>query len=106
MPSDPPVTAVVAAPDPNARRAQTFPKLSPAQIASVAAFGRERAVRAGEVLFDQGQREIAFFVLLEGAIEVVHPKGSGEELIVVHEAGEFSGEINLLSGRPGLVRGR
>jgi thioredoxin reductase (NADPH) len=94
------------APDSDARRAQMFPKLSPAQIARVAAFGRERAVRAGEVLFDQGQRDISFFVVVEGAIEVVHPKGDGEALITVHEPGEFTGEIHLLSGRPGLVRGR
>jgi thioredoxin reductase (NADPH) len=110
---DPPVAPA----DPYARRAQMFPKLSHAQVATVATFGHERRLRAGEVIFDQGQRDISFFVVLEGTLEVVHPTSTlegppsspgngGEQLVTVHEPGEFTGEIDLMSGRPGLVRGR
>lgn len=106
MPSNPPPTAPAVALDPVARRAQMFPKLSPAQIATVATFGRERTLRDREVLYDQGQRNTSFFVVVEGAVEVVHPNGNGEALVTVHQPGEFTGEIHLLSGRPGLVRAR
>jgi len=105
-PSGPPPTTPAATPDPGARRAQMFPRLSPAQIARVAAFGRERAARDGEVLFDQGQRDISFFVVLAGTVEVTHPEGGGEARVTVHQPGEFTGEIQLLSGRPALVRAR
>jgi len=36
----------------------------------------------------------------------VQPERQGERLIVNHEAGEFTGEMTMISGRRGLVRGR
>ena len=47
-----------------------------------------------------------FFVVIEGTIEIVHPHDGGEDLITVHEPGEFTGEMNMLAGRRSLVRGR
>src|SRR5207247_6323127 len=44
--------------------------------------------------------------VIEGAIEVVRPFDGGEDLITVHGPGEFTGEINMLSARRALVRGR
>src|SRR6185503_16047355 len=50
--------------------------------------------------------DVPFFVILSGTMEVVHPNCATEDLVTVHEAGGFTGEINLLSGRASLVRGR
>src|SRR5437879_2656357 len=88
------------------RRAQMFPTLEEGQIARLAALGRRRAVAQGEILFEPGDRDVPFFVILSGAMEVVHPSCVTEDLITVHEAGGFTGEANMLSGRVSLVRGR
>src|ERR1700721_2352604 len=39
-------------------------------------------------------------------MEIVHPDLHGERLIVKHEAGQFSGEMTMISGRRALARGR
>jgi thioredoxin reductase (NADPH) len=83
-----------------------FPKLSPAQIARVATHGRRRPVRDGEVLFEVGDQPVPFFVVTAGGVEIVRPSGSTEALITVHGPGDFTGETNMLSGRPSIVRAR
>ncbi|MGO9833335.1 MAG: FAD-dependent oxidoreductase [Polyangiaceae bacterium] len=88
------------------RRADRFPTLTAAQIARVAAFAKRRPMRAGEILFDQGDENAQVFVILSGALEIVRPNLTGEDLITVHTAGEFTGEVTVLSGRRALVRGR
>jgi thioredoxin reductase (NADPH) len=65
-----------------------------------------RKVKAGEIVFEPGDLDISFFVLLSGSMEIVQPGIQGERLIVNHDAGEFTGEITMISGRRGLVRGR
>jgi thioredoxin reductase (NADPH) len=88
------------------RAAQTFPTLTAPQIERIAAVGRRCASPAGEVLYNVGDQNSRFFVVLSGAIEVVQPVGNLETPIVVHGPGQFSGEINMLSARRSLVRGR
>ncbi len=81
-----------------------FPKLTPAQISRIAAHGHTRAVRSGEVLVEQGDSATPFFVVVSGEIEIVRPSGAAETLITIHGPGEFTGEVNMLSGRRTLVR--
>ena len=88
------------------RREQMFPKLTPAQLGRICGIGERRQMRAGEVLFELGERNTSFFVVVEGAIEIVRPVEGAEHRIVVHGPGEFTGEINMLSARRALVRGR
>jgi len=83
-----------------------FPRLTPAQIDRISSVGVRRSVRAGEVLFDFGEQNIRFFVVTEGAVEAVRPVDGREEPITVLGPGEFTGEINMLSHRRGLVRAR
>jgi len=88
------------------RAAQMFPRLTAAQIERIASVGHRRDVRAGEVLFDAGDQNTRFFVVLSGAIEIVRPIGDHEEPVTVHDPGQFTGEINMLSARRSLVRAR
>jgi thioredoxin reductase (NADPH) len=83
-----------------------FPRLTPAQVDRISVLGERRSVRSGEVLFELGEQNIRFFVVIEGAIEIVHPVDGREEPIIVHGPGEFTGEINMLSARRALVRAR
>ena len=90
----------------SSRIEKIFPKLTPAQIRRVAAQGRTRSVRPGQVLIEQGDRAVPFFVVITGEVEIVRPFGASETLITVHGPGEFTGEVNMLSGRRSLVRAR
>ncbi len=83
-----------------------FPTLSAAHIARLASLGRRRTARAGEIIFEQGAPRWSLFVVVTGRIEVVSPAAAGEILITVHDAAQFTGEVNLLYGRPSLVRAR
>jgi thioredoxin reductase (NADPH) len=82
-----------------------FPTLSARDLAALTARGHLREVRAGEVLFAEGDRNRSFFVVLEGSIEVVgHSKGT-PHVVAVHHPGQFSGDVDMLSGRAILVTG-
>ena len=81
-----------------------FPVLSAAQLERIVPLGTRRPVTRGEVLVDVGQKSVPFFVVLSGEIEVLIPSEAGEELIVAHRAGQFTGEGNMISGRRALGR--
>src|SRR3954453_2813171 len=88
------------------RAAQMFPKLTSAQIERISRIGKRRDVRAGEVLFDVGDQNTRFFVVLEGAVEIERQMGDLQEPVTVHREGEFTGEVNMLDARRSLVRAR
>src|SRR6266404_3419681 len=88
------------------RADQIFPRLTSAQIERVATHGRTRAVRSDEVLVEQGDRAIPFFVVISGELEAVRPTSATETLISIFSAGQFTGEINTLSGRRAMARMR
>lgn len=91
--------------DPYERKAQIFPRLSESQIDITRRIGEVREVEEGEILFDVGDAPVDFFVVLRGELEILQPSDEGDEHITVHEPGEFTGETNMLAGRPSLVRG-
>src|SRR5262245_21448921 len=82
-----------------------FPTLTDAQINRIAAHGRRRAVEAGEALVNVGDQDVHFFLVLRGAVRIfsVTPDGH-EEVIATHRRGQFSGEVNMISGRRALAR--
>jgi thioredoxin reductase (NADPH) len=90
----------------SSRIEKIFPKLTPAQIGRIAAHGRTRSVQPGDVLIEQGDTSVPFFVVITGEVEIVRPFGTNETLITIHGDGEFTGEVNMLSGRRSLVRAR
>ena len=70
-------------------RERLFPRLTPAQMERLRPHGRVRAVSPGEVLLEHGDHTDSFFAVLDGDIDIVRPRGGGEELIVVHGPFEF-----------------
>jgi len=87
------------------RREQLFPKLANAHIERIASVGRKRKVAKGEMLIKQG--EVApFFLVLSGRLDIIQPTDQGELTIVQHEPGQFTGELNMLTGRRSLVCAR
>ena len=82
---------------------QTFPKLTPEQIERVAVHGRMRRVERGEVLVAAGKPAPKFFVVSTGSIEVLNLTSDLEATVTTFRAGQFTGEVTLLSGRRALV---
>jgi CRP-like cAMP-binding protein len=83
-----------------------FPRLDAAQIARLAPLGRRRRAAAGEVLSERGAVKRSFYVLLSGRIEVDSQAGDGDERITIQDAGQFTGEMDIVSGRHSVVRAR
>ena len=90
----------------SSRIEKIFPKLTPAQIDRITAYGRTRSVQPGEVLIEQGDTSVPFFVVITGEVEIVRPFDAYETLVTVHGYGEFTGEVNMLSGRRSFFRAR
>jgi thioredoxin reductase (NADPH) len=99
-PSGPPTA------DLSSRRGQMFPSLTDAQIARIALHGSEAKFAPATLLFDEGEYDVPFHVVLEGEVEIVHPRPHGEDPVTVHRHGEFTGEVSMLADRRTLVRGR
>ena len=87
---------------PKAPLEEVFPTLTPAQLDRFTARGRSRAIKPGEVLIEAGTPAARIFVVRSGEIEVVHP-GERERLVAVFRAGQFTGEMNTLLGRPSIA---
>lgn len=86
-----------------------FPQLTDAQIDRVRPFGAEELLSDGDLIFEQGERSVDFFVVLNGRVEIMHgPPGDTDAASIVHIHRErgFTGELDLFSDRKILVSGR
>ncbi|HXY42464.1 MAG TPA: FAD-dependent oxidoreductase [Vicinamibacteria bacterium] len=86
------------------RPEHVFPTLTPQQLSRIAAHGRRRPTADGEVLVEAGDRAVPLFVVVSGELQVTRAGEGGETLIVSHHPGQFSGEVNLISGRRAVAR--
>jgi thioredoxin reductase (NADPH) len=80
-----------------------FPTLTDHDRTALAGRGRERRVRAGEVLYSVGDTSARFFVVLEGEIEAIDGDGTSASRVALIGPGQFTGEVATLSGRAALV---
>ncbi|HEY2747594.1 MAG TPA: FAD-dependent oxidoreductase [Polyangia bacterium] len=88
------------------RGAQMYPRLAAEQIARIATHGTRRRVRKGEVLFEPREPHRHFYVVIEGGIDVAQVNDGSERPIVSIGPAQFTGEFDLITGRPNLYRGR
>ena len=89
-----------------ADRDTAFPILSARDLNQLRPRGTVRHVDAGTVLWKEGDRHLRFFVVLSGEIEIVEHFQGAERLVVVHQAGEFTGDVDMLTGRSALITAR
>jgi len=87
-------------------REMMFPTLTAAQVSRLASHGHTRAVAGGEVLYDRGERTTRFFVVTAGEVEIYGGREDNEQLLTALRAGQFTGELQILSGRHSLARAR
>ncbi|HZL55804.1 MAG TPA: ATP-binding protein [Bryobacteraceae bacterium] len=83
-----------------------FPFLPVEKIRAMCQHGEEAEFKDGEELFHEGQVEYPFYLVTDGRIRVTKRSNSGEMLLVIHEAGQFTGEISMLTGAPALATGK
>ncbi|WP_061297929.1 FAD-dependent oxidoreductase [Herbidospora cretacea] len=82
-----------------------YPRLSDAQLQALAPHGERRRVHRDEVLYAEGLPCAEFFAVLAGKVATVEGFGDDGEVIGVHGAGRFLGELNMLTGQVGFVTG-
>src|SRR5688572_23899871 len=90
----------------SAERELAFPTLSADEIDLLRPYGALRAVKAGDVLFQEGDRGFCFYVVVDAAIEILEHSAGEPRQITVHHPGAFTGDVDMLSGRAALVTGR
>src|SRR5712671_133066 len=88
------------------RREQTFPALTPQEIARMRRFGDIRTYRHGETLFETGKPGPGMFVILSGHVAITQRDGLGHVTPVIDQGpGQFLAEVGQLSGRVAMVDG-
>src|ERR1700675_2270832 len=88
------------------RQEQTFPTLTPQEIARMRRFGEVRTYKHGETLFETGKPGPGMFVILSGHVAITQRDGLGHVSPVIEQGpGQFLAEIGQLSGRAALVDG-
>jgi len=85
------------------RRDQMFLRFSDDDLERLARFGDPRSYKSGDMLARVGEVGPGLMLILSGRVEVTRPSGAGREQIIIHERGNFMGELAQLSGRPYLV---
>src|SRR5260221_11695510 len=76
-----------------------FPRLTSAELALVKPLAKPCDYADGDIVFRAGQPDIDLYVVESGRMEIRNPT-DGDRVIAVHEPGHFSGDIDLLTGRP------
>ena len=92
------------APIPDTAPDHMFPSLSAAQQRRVADHGKVRVVQSGETLVEANALVTTFFIVISGHLNILKAFEDVEEVVAVVSPGAFTGELNALSGRRGLVR--
>src|SRR3954464_9485148 len=88
------------------RHDQTFPMLTPPEIARMRRFGDIKTYKPGEKLFETGKPGPGMFVVLSGHVAITQRDGLGHVTPVIDQGpGQFLAEIGQLSGRVALVDG-
>jgi thioredoxin reductase (NADPH) len=58
-----------------------------------------------ENLFDASDENIPFFVVLNGSVLIARLLNDGESVVAARTAGQFTGEMTMISGRRSIFRG-
>jgi thioredoxin reductase (NADPH) len=79
--------------------------LTAAQIDQLAERAETVSFAPGEVIFEQGERDASFFVVLSGAVDVIDRQPDGDRYFTQCQAGTFIGDVSMFTGEPTLARG-
>jgi len=78
---------------------QVYPTLDERERAILERYGERRKLKAGDILYSEGDRHIAMFAILSGTIEATRASVHGPQFLGTHGPGGFTGEVGTLAGR-------
>src|SRR5207245_11659870 len=91
-------------PPPGSIPSEIFPVLTSEQQARVLAHGQRRTVEENEIVVELNEHVTKFFVVISGQLHILQVSNNQEHVVAICNPGMFTGELNVLSGRRGLVR--
>jgi CRP-like cAMP-binding protein len=62
--------------------------------------GMEKKLTPGELLFNEGDKGDAMYLIREGKIKITKGRGSDETVLAVLKEGDFFGEMAIIDGSP------
>lgn len=81
-----------------------FPELTQRQIKILTPYGSIQTIATRTLIFEPGQTDYDFYVVLQGEITVEDPSNNNA-VIVRHQKNEFSGDNSMLSSRAAILNG-
>lgn len=87
-------------------QADLFPTLSEEELSRLKEHGQEIQLNPDEVIFREGDPTYHFYVVLEGQVQVTKRVGAQDQVLTIHQPGEFTGEISMIMGSPAIATGR
>ncbi|MDB5172693.1 MAG: trxB [Phycisphaerales bacterium] len=81
-----------------------FPTLTDEELRLIRPLGKVEDLADGQAAFRAGDADIDLFVIESGLLDIHNPTDSNR-VIVTHEPGTFSGDIDLITRRPVIVTG-
>ena len=91
-------------PPPGSAPSEMFPVLTSAQQARVLAHGKPCSVEQGEIVVELNEHITKVFIVVSGQLHILQVSNNQEIVVAICNPGMFTGELNVLSGRRGLVR--
>src|SRR5260370_27835655 len=91
-------------PPPGSTPSEMFPVLTSGQQARVLAHGRRRTAEQNEIVVELNEHVTKFFVVVSGQLHILQVSNNQEHIVAICNPGMFTGELNVLSCRRGLVR--
>jgi len=85
-----------------------FPALSDEQLATLESLGTRRKVNRGEIIYKTGQRDVPFYLVLSGELDVFESRDGEEQILGVPGPRDFVGDVSMLTGTAVIatVRGK
>ncbi|HTO16788.1 MAG TPA: FAD-dependent oxidoreductase [Edaphocola sp.] len=80
-----------------------FPWLDEHQLSVLEEFAHRKKYHDGEYLLRAGETEFKFHIIISGRVEIVDRSSGTGNTILVHEPGEFTGDLANLAGRASNV---
>ncbi len=90
----------------NPKEELLFPTLSEEELERLQAHGQELSLTDGEAIFHEGDPTYQFYVVLEGEVRVTKVVNGDVQILAIHERGQFTGELSMLTGAPALATAR
>lgn len=80
-----------------------FPRLDEKKLADLAHFATVKTYPDGAYLLRAGDSEFKFHVIKKGRVEIVDRSSGEPQTVLIHEPGEFTGDLANLAGRASNV---